>query len=672
IARTLFQQAHIYDKNEKEFRILLDESFKEFEKIHSAMRSQGFGLYARMWQGKCFEEQNEIGRALGLYNELLEHPGTSRLMLRIQRQVMHFRLICLNHPKKNDHLIVNDDASEWLRKNRRYKTTTTGLGVLYERAKARVALGTHSEMTPKDKRRYLGLAREDVVFISRFPGKYRIPAAVLMKQIKRARGEKVSDPKDFSEAIIAAAIVYGNIKPDLDKLGKARREKKPQAEIDKLTAALKADLAESAKLHRMAQRMYQSKDDVNRLNRSRFVLAYLYHLQAQNFGMTERSYDGAVLAGFIARHARKSDPDLAKDAAYLAMALFIQAYNHAREDAREAEMHWIINSGRFIVAGWPGTKRAAEASFNVGKMFDKRGESLNAARWFARIPASSRNHYASAQIYAGQSFLSHFLKSISLKQTPEVVLAALKGKNFDERVTAMADLLNPSWRKWKWSQRELQQLLAQLPQKAAPQPKPKAKKKPNKKKKTGKKKSKSKKSPVKNQPLTRPKPKKKQQPPPPQKTKAKPPSAALVARIAELKKTTKQLLDKSRSELAIAVHELTNRKRASLEKLPPHTLRTTLTQTLKKLVPETLKAKYEKHLEGLSPQTRKNIFNDDLRDWKQAAANHLSRGIRTLEKEISQGQQSIDLIAAKTSYAVYLNMNSEYQQVLKILTGGEH
>ena len=33
------------------------------------------GLYARMLQGKSYEEKGELGAAMGLYDELMEHGG---------------------------------------------------------------------------------------------------------------------------------------------------------------------------------------------------------------------------------------------------------------------------------------------------------------------------------------------------------------------------------------------------------------------------------------------------------------------------------------------------------------------------------------------------------------------------------------------------------------------
>src|SRR5690606_252392 len=74
LALCTYEEAQTYDPSAPEFKKLLTDASLAFETIHTKYRSQVAGLFARMWQGKCFEEQEDLGKALGIYSELLRHP----------------------------------------------------------------------------------------------------------------------------------------------------------------------------------------------------------------------------------------------------------------------------------------------------------------------------------------------------------------------------------------------------------------------------------------------------------------------------------------------------------------------------------------------------------------------------------------------------------------------
>src|SRR5690606_27628082 len=97
-----YWEAQTFDKGTKERKDLLTTAAEEFEAIHSKYRSMIGGLFARMWQGKCFEEQDEIRIALGIYEEILGHEGKSTTMQNLKDKALRFRLICLNHEKRKD------------------------------------------------------------------------------------------------------------------------------------------------------------------------------------------------------------------------------------------------------------------------------------------------------------------------------------------------------------------------------------------------------------------------------------------------------------------------------------------------------------------------------------------------------------------------------------------
>ena len=105
----------------------------------------------RMWQGKCFEEQSQIGRALGIYNELLDHPSQKPAFLSLRRQVLHFKLICQNIRK--EYALVEISATDWMKKNRALQRTLVGLGIRYQLARAPRELRGQRRTDGRAKRR---------------------------------------------------------------------------------------------------------------------------------------------------------------------------------------------------------------------------------------------------------------------------------------------------------------------------------------------------------------------------------------------------------------------------------------------------------------------------------------------------------------------------------------
>ena len=54
--------------------------------------------YRRMWQGKCFEEQGEIGSAIAIYKELMGHAEPK--LRDLQRHVGYFYVVALSKHKR--------------------------------------------------------------------------------------------------------------------------------------------------------------------------------------------------------------------------------------------------------------------------------------------------------------------------------------------------------------------------------------------------------------------------------------------------------------------------------------------------------------------------------------------------------------------------------------------
>lgn len=400
LALCTYEEARTYDNEPAKHQELMTRAADEFEAIHQKYRSQGVGLFARMWQGKCFEEQDDLRKALGIYDELLGHPGTSKTMQMLQDQVLWFRLICLNHPERRDQdseLVINE-AGEWLKLDKSRTRSEVGFGIRWERCRAHEYLSDRRELSPQERTKHLRLALDDAQQISRFPNPLRDVAVSMVQNLNGELNDGSSDPRDFDTAFSVARKEVSQIKDIQSRIENAgNAEEKESLETD-----FKLHLQETARLLRLALDLGDDAD-VQQLNTVRYYLAYVYYLE-------RRSYEAAVLAEFIARHYQDEDSQMALDAAHLAMAAYQQSYNDSPEERRRPDLEFMVGVCRLITNSWPQSERAVEARLNLGRMLNQLNQPAESARWYAEVPESA-SQYAAAQIAAGQALWTACLQA---------------------------------------------------------------------------------------------------------------------------------------------------------------------------------------------------------------------------------------------------------------------
>ncbi len=185
LALLLYEEAQNWDKGSAENRKLLINAADAFETIHARYRQMVAGLYARMWEGKCFEERDDLAKALGLYNELLGHGGDkpSPPLAVLQDQVRHFRLICLNRDERKDYQIVIREAEEWLEHNEEKGATPAGLGIQWELARALEFQASNTKKAA-EKKPLLERALAAAKAVSDVPSEYKEAAEAMIERLE--------------------------------------------------------------------------------------------------------------------------------------------------------------------------------------------------------------------------------------------------------------------------------------------------------------------------------------------------------------------------------------------------------------------------------------------------------------------------------------------------------
>ena len=414
LAMCLYWEAQTHNRGDEARTELLVEAAAEFEAIHSQFRSQVGGLMARIWQGKCFEEQNEIGIALGIYEELLGHEGRTNNIRNLKDLALRYRLICLNHEKRNDHALVIAEAEDWLKQFRARAQTSNGLWIQWELCRAREELGTDESLAELARKTHLTQALARARTINKYPGELKSPSAAMIQRLMVGLNRDPGDPRDFETAYGSG----GQLFEEIETLNNSIRNAVAGGKMDdarQLQDSLRAVASEMARLNHLALKLATPQTEPLLVGKARVRLAYGYLLQ-------DRYFDAAAVANHqMMKHNAEDFADLGREAGFIAMTAFDSAYAAAEEGNRDFEAQMVTRSAERLAEQWPDSDRANDARNVVALLNWNSGDLLTAAEWWEKIPTGT-SQYIASQIRAGHAYWRQY------------VLEA--GKSADERADA--------------------------------------------------------------------------------------------------------------------------------------------------------------------------------------------------------------------------------------------
>lgn len=403
LALCTYEEAQTYETGSDDFKRMLGEAATQFEAMHQRYRSQVGGLYARLWQGKCYEETGDLQKALGIYNELLGHPGTEPSIARLKDQTLQFKLISLNTDARKDYQLVVDLGLEWLNSNKAEARSRTGIGIRWEVARAYEMLGDRREIPKSDAERNWRAARDQATQVNRFPGEYKDVSLAMIQRLDVKIGGREKLPTTFDAAYGLGRQMINSIKTTKEQVDTARRSKQPADEIKKLQDDLNLQLVQAAETFDLALRLATPQDDAKSINMARYMYSYVNFLMRKN-------YEAAILAEFVAKSVDKEDATIGVEAAYLSMAAYVQSYNDAKgsDDDKEVELRFIIKSCNFLTERFPESGQANDARMTLGRIYTQLKRPVDAADWYNKVPQTD-DRYAEAQLAAGQAYWTAYL-----------------------------------------------------------------------------------------------------------------------------------------------------------------------------------------------------------------------------------------------------------------------
>lgn len=413
LAGIQYELAQTYDRIAPKRREHLEEAGRRFEEIHARYRTTMAGLSARMWQGKCLHELGEIGKAIGIYSELLDldpqgaastkeiDARTIEEVKQLQDRVLHFRLMCLNDARRKDHKLVIEEARQWRGQNPRLLRSERGMGISWELARAYEAIGNAEGDGSGRRERWFPKAVAVAEEIARYESPYNAKAVAMQERLTGRAGARRDEDFRGAMRLARAALDRGQA---AERKGRGTDD---PSEAKRFAQVAREEFAEAARRYRDAVRLAEPETDPEEVNQARYMRA------VANYKMG-RSYDAAVLSAFVARRYPQSDH--APAAAYLALAAHLQAYNKSREEDREADLQFLLQSAELLTERWPDSSEADRARIALGYVALERNDPVTAARWYGAVPEHS-DSYVEAQQKAGSAYWQAYLLAAGL--TPE-------------------------------------------------------------------------------------------------------------------------------------------------------------------------------------------------------------------------------------------------------------
>jgi hypothetical protein len=400
-----YWEARTFDKDSPERTSALQKATNEFEEMFNQYRSNTGGKLARLWQGKCLEEQDQITEALGVYEDLLTITPDNAIRALLYDQALRFKLICLNHEKKKDYPLVVTLADEWLATAKGRTRSEIGNGVQWERCRSLESIGGDRERPESERIPALNQALAAARVLARTSGEFKAPANGMIQRLLLSLNRNSDDPTDFDAAFGMAGKLSDDIRALSSQVSAAQAGNRPD-EVKTKTAELKTAAAEMTRLCDMALKLAKPNTDTKLIDRANVLLAYGYLLNDQLL-------EAAAVGDFLLRGLADRSPDSAKNAGFIAMAAFDRAWSKAPKGQRDFESRQLVAVATRLEQKFPESDQANDARQTVARvMWDER-KLEGAAAWWNKVPAGS-THYASAQLGAGQAFWGYYTTQINL------------------------------------------------------------------------------------------------------------------------------------------------------------------------------------------------------------------------------------------------------------------
>jgi hypothetical protein len=353
-AQAQFEAAQTHSPDDDEFRELNEAAAAELAAVYEEFaRTFIVGLYARLYEGRCYQAIGSHQLALGCFEDILEQPNVLPPFRKLIASAVHRKAEVLIAQEEYDAAI---DACTACLKDAKSEDEKQPewLAVRFRLAEAQQRKGESLSGNSAERRKLLAEARDAYRFVASSPGEFQTVARKMASSLVGNNNAEKSQPRTFQAAYDLGKDALASY--NAAKLASPTAQKNNPEALPELEVQMKQGKDDARRYFRAATTLVDDDTDPKLLNEVRYFLCWLYW-------ESEDYYRAAVLGEFLAR--RYPDHSAAASAAKLAMAsyerLYGQAVGGSRSNSTDFEAKRMAQMAEFIARRWPGTADADAA-----------------------------------------------------------------------------------------------------------------------------------------------------------------------------------------------------------------------------------------------------------------------------------------------------------------------
>ncbi len=349
-AQSQFETAQSHAPEDPEFRQIHEAVAQELAAVYDEFaRTFIVGLYARLYEGRCYHAVGKYQEALGCFEDILAQPNVLPPFRKLIASAIHRKAEVLIAQEKYDAAIDSCNACLRDAKGAEEKQAEW-LAVRFRLAKALQKQAESVSAGSLEQRKLLAEARDAYRWVANSPGEFQAAARTAVSALAGGNGGDKNQPRSFQAAYDLGKDALASY--NAAKLALAAAEKNNPAAVPELNEQMAQGKEDARNYFRAATTLVEDDTDPNLVNEVRYFLCWLYW-EAEDY------YRSAVLGEFLAR--RYPDHPAAASAAKISMASFERLYNQASGNGSEKsdtdfEARRMAQLAEFIVRRWPGTE----------------------------------------------------------------------------------------------------------------------------------------------------------------------------------------------------------------------------------------------------------------------------------------------------------------------------
>jgi hypothetical protein len=401
LAQVMYEIGKTYEPKAKEHAEWLNNSAKKYNQLYSKYDKIVAGLYARLWEGRIYNELGQADKAIAAFKDLLTLPDDGGAFQKLQLQALAFLVETYTKTKKYPEAIAAVD--KWA-KDARADDEASEDGVKIHFLAGQVLLAQAKALKEGDAQiaKLRAMAKSHFDHVARFRGEYQHEAR---QKVAELAGTSVKDvePTDYLGAKERGDVAWENVVQGT----KAAEGAKTKQEQAKVVEQINRATADAVKYYQLALALKTKDVSLDEANLLRFRMAYLYWAM--------KDLDRAALMGeFLARRypthvaARKG----AEIAGKAYRKLFTEALASKADTTFEADQ--LDRLVKYITELWPDAPESEEGlSMLIDTAVDRR-DVPRAMAILERIPKGSPKR-AQAELRTGDALWRAYAQAANLQ-----------------------------------------------------------------------------------------------------------------------------------------------------------------------------------------------------------------------------------------------------------------